>query len=57
MTLAQKLLDLANNLSDEKLSEVINFAEYLKSKEEAETKNLINNIMDDYDEALKELAK
>lgn len=57
MTLAQKLLDLANNLSDEKLSEVINFAEYLKSKEEAETKNLIDNIMDDYDEALKELAK
>ncbi len=57
MTLAQKLIDLANNLSDEKLSEVIDFAEYLKSKEEAETKNLIDNIIDDYDEALKELAK
>lgn len=57
MTLAEKLIDLANNLSDEKLSEVIDFAEYLKSKEEAETKNLIDNIMDNYDEALKELAK
>lgn len=57
MTLAEKLIDLANNLSDEKLSEVIDFAEYLKSKEESETKNLINNIMDTYDEALKELAK
>lgn len=57
MTLAEKLIDLANNLSDEKLSEVIDFAEYLKSKEEAETRNLIDNIIDDYDEALKELAK
>ena len=57
MTLAEKLIDLANNLSDEKLSEVIYFAEYLKSKEEAETKNFIDNIMDNYDEALKELAK
>ena len=57
MTLAQKLLHLANSLSDEKLSEVSNFDEYLKAKEEAETKNLIDNIMDDYDEALKELAK
>lgn len=57
MTLAEKLIDLANNLSDEKLSEVIDFAEYLKSKEEAETKDLIDNIMDNYAEALKELAK
>lgn len=57
MTLAQKLLDLANNLSDEKLSEVIDFAEYLKFKEEAETKNLIDNLMNKYDKALKELAR
>lgn len=57
MTLAQKLIDLANNLSAEKLSKVIKFAEYLKFKEESETKNLIDNLMDEYNEALKELAK
>lgn len=57
MTLVEKLMELANNLSDEKLTELIDFAEQLKSKEEAETRNLIDNLMEDYDEALKELAK
>lgn len=57
MTLVEKLMELANSLSDERLTELINFAEQLKSKEEAETRNLIDNLMEDYDEALKELAK
>ncbi|GKX68230.1 DUF2281 domain-containing protein [Inconstantimicrobium mannanitabidum] len=57
MTLAEKLLQVVEDISDEKLSEVIDLAEYLKLKEEKETKDLINNIVDKYDEALKELAK
>jgi len=57
MTLAEKLLQVVENISDEKLGEIIDFAEYLKEKEAKETKNIIDNLIDEYDEALKELAK
>lgn len=57
MTLAQKLLAVIENISEEKLNEIIDFAEYLKSKELKENKSLIDSLVDDYDEALKELAK
>lgn len=57
MTLAEKLLQVVENISDEKLGEIIDFAEYLKEKEAKETKNIINSLVDEYDEALKELAK
>lgn len=57
MTLAQKLLEVIENISDEKLCEIIDFAEYLKEKELKETKSLIDSLADEYDEALKELAK
>ena len=57
MTLAQKLLKVVGNISDEKLCEIIDFAEYLKTKELNENKLLIDSIVEEYDEALKELAK
>lgn len=57
MTLAQKLLEVIENISEEKLCEIIDFAEYLKEKELKENKSLIDSLVDDYDEALKELAK
>lgn len=57
MTLAQKLLEVIENISDEKLCEIIDFAEYLKEKELKENKSLIDSLVNDYDEALKELAK
>ena len=57
MTLAEKLLQVVENISDEKLGEIIDFAEYLKEKEAKETKNIIDNLVNEYDEALKELAK
>ncbi|WP_297994631.1 DUF2281 domain-containing protein [uncultured Clostridium sp.] len=57
MTLAQKLLKVVENISDEKLCEIIDFAEYLKTKELNENKLLIDSIVEEYDEALKELAK
>ena len=57
MTLAQKLLKVVENISDEKLCEIIDFAEYLKTKELNENKLLIESIVEEYDEALKELAK
>lgn len=57
MTLAQKLLKVVENISDEKLCEIIDFTEYLKTKELNENKLLIDSIVEEYDEALKELAK
>ncbi|MGL5616512.1 MAG: DUF2281 domain-containing protein [Sarcina sp.] len=57
MTLAQKLLQVIEDISDEKLYEIIDFAEYLKAKELKENKSLIDSLVDEYDEALKELAK
>lgn len=57
MTLAQKLLEVIENISEEKLCEIIDFAEYLKEKELRENKTLIDSLVNDYDEALKELAK
>jgi hypothetical protein len=57
MTLAQKLLEIIQSISDEKLCEIIDFAEYLKTKELKENKSLIYSLIDEYDEALKELAK
>ena len=57
MTLAQKLLKVVENISHEKLCEIIDFAEYLKTKELNENKLLIDSIVEEYDEALKELAK
>lgn len=57
MTLAEKLLQVVENISDEKLCEIIDFAEYLKNKESKETKNLIDTLFNEYDEAFKELAK
>jgi len=57
MTLAEKLLKVVENISDEKLAEIVDFAEYIRDKEEKETKSLIDSLVDEYDEALKELAK
>ena len=57
MTLAEKLLDIIEDISDEKICEIIDFAEYLKEKELKENRSLIDSLVDEYDEALKELAK
>ncbi|WP_080658006.1 DUF2281 domain-containing protein [Clostridium butyricum] len=53
MTLAQKLLQVIEDISDEKLYEIIDFSEYLKSKELKENKSLIDSLIYEYDEALK----
>lgn len=57
MTLAEKLLEIIEDISDEKICEIIDFAEYLKAKELKENRSLIDSLVDEYDEALKELAK
>lgn len=57
MTLVEKLLEIIEDISDEKICEIIDFAEYLKAKELKENRSLIDSLVDEYDEALKELAK
>ena len=57
MTLAEKLLEIIEDISDEKICEIIDFAEYLKAKELKENRSLIDSLVDEYDEALKALAK
>ncbi|NFA60246.1 DUF2281 domain-containing protein [Clostridium sporogenes] len=57
MTLTQKLIELSNDMSEDMLSEVIDFAEYLKGKNNKEHKKLFDEFIKENDIALKELAK
>ncbi|MHB9927313.1 DUF2281 domain-containing protein [Clostridium botulinum] len=53
MTLAQKLIELSKDM----LSEVIDFAEYLKGKNNKEHKKLVDEFIKGNEIALKELAQ
>ncbi|EGT3616364.1 DUF2281 domain-containing protein [Clostridium perfringens] len=50
-------MEAIETILDGKLCEIINFVEYLKAQELNENKLLINSLVDEYDEDLKELAK
>ena len=57
MSLAQKLVKDFEQLSEDKKKEVIDFVEFLKIKERKEKIELMDSIIDENEEALKELAK
>lgn len=57
MTLAQKLIELSKDMSEDMLSEVIDFAEYLKEKNNKEHKKLVDEFIKENEIALKELAQ
>ena len=57
MTLAEKLVQEFEKLTEDKKKEVIDFVEFLKSKERRKMEDFMDNIIDDNIEALKELAK
>lgn len=57
MTLAEKLIGEFEQLSEEKKLEVIDFIEFIKNKEQKNIENLMDAIISDNKEALKELAK
>lgn len=57
MTLAEKLIKDFEQLTLEKQKEVIDFVEFIKAKEQREIENLMDVIIDENKEALKELAK
>ncbi len=52
MTLAEKLMG-----QEEKQKEVIDFVEFIKVKEQKEIENLMDVVITENNEALKELAK
>ncbi|CBZ04220.1 DUF2281 domain-containing protein [Clostridium botulinum] len=56
MTLAQKLIELSKDMSEDMLSEVIDFAEYLKEKNNKEHKKLVDEFIKGNEIALKEIA-
>lgn len=57
MTLAEKLMGEFEKLTDEKKKEVIDFVEFIKIKEQREIENLMDTVITENKEALKELAK
>lgn len=57
MTLSERLLREFESLNENHKSEVIDFVEFLKSREEKRVESLMDDIIDNNIEALKELAK
>jgi hypothetical protein len=57
MSLAEKLIGEFNELPDDEKQEVIDFVEFLKQRKDRDISNLMDEIIDDNIEALKELAK
>jgi hypothetical protein len=57
MSLAEKLLKEFEQLPEDKKIEVIDFVEFLKTKTRNEVENLMDVIIDENSEALKELSQ
>lgn len=57
MTLADKLLQDFQELSEEKKQQVIDFVEFLKNKQQKELEAMMDDVIDTNKEAMLELAK
>lgn len=57
MTLAEKLVEEFEKLTDDKKMEVIDFVEFLKQKEQEDKLSFMDIIINENIEAFKELAK
>ncbi|VBB07554.1 Hypothetical protein LUCI_2819 [Lucifera butyrica] len=57
MTLAEKLLQDFQELPEEKKQQVVDFVEFLKSKQQKELEAMMDDIIDTNKDALLELAK
>ncbi|MEJ8303117.1 hypothetical protein [Saccharibacillus sacchari] len=57
MSLEQKLINDFLSLPQEKQIEVIDFVEFLKTKNASQTESMMDDIINENLEALKELAK
>ncbi|WP_141722962.1 DUF2281 domain-containing protein [Cellulosilyticum sp. I15G10I2] len=57
MSLAEKLLDVFMKLPEDKKEEAIDFIEYLDMKNQKELEKMMDNVIIENKEALKELSK
>jgi hypothetical protein len=57
MSLAEKLVEICNSLTEDKKTEIIDFAEFLKQKQEKEDEEIFKKVISENAEALEELAK
>ncbi|NLC43147.1 MAG: hypothetical protein GX783_02560 [Clostridiales bacterium] len=56
MSLSERLIKSFNALPEDKKRQVIDFVEFIKSKNQIEIENLMDTIIDENQEALKELG-
>ncbi len=57
MTLAEKLIKDFEQLPEDKKKQVIDFVEFIKTKEQKELEGVMDSVISENMEALKELAK
>jgi len=57
MSLEEKLLKDFQSLSEDKKIQVIDFVDFLKSRKERNVESLMDQIIDENKEALRELSK
>ncbi|MBS6601374.1 MAG: DUF2281 domain-containing protein [Clostridium sp.] len=57
MSLTKQLLEIIKDMPPEKLIEIIDFAENIKENDFKETKNIVDSLIEEYDKALRELAR
>ncbi len=57
MGLAEKIYEDVKELSEEKQGEIIEYIEFVKSKEKNRKNKIVDSFIDENLEALKELAK
>ena len=57
MSLTKQFLEIIKDMPPEKLIEIIDFAENIKENDFKETKNIVDSLIEEYDKALRELAR
>jgi len=57
MGLAEKIYEDVKDLSEEKQGDIIEYIEFVKSKEKKRKKKIVDSFIDENIEALNELAK
>lgn len=57
MSLEEKLIKLSREMTDDMLAEIIDFAEYIKYKNDREQRDIVDKFIKENEVALRELAK
>lgn len=57
MSLEERLIELSKDMPDDMLAEIIDFAEYIKYKNDKEQRDMVDKFIHENETSLKELAK